>query len=124
MPLKRPRNAEPTRARMDAFARGEIWGLHSAGVPREEIRARVVKQDGTAPGLHAIDMVTARKSGHPEWRGVVRAGGRRPSLTTAQQKELVDLVFAERGRAKVTVKYCKQRLPFLRLVNRLSHIPH
>ena len=56
MPLKRPRNAEPTRARMDAFARGEIWGLHSAGVPREEIRARVVKQDGTAPSeyIYAI----------------------------------------------------------------------
>ena len=56
MHLKRQRNAEPTRVRMDAFARGEIWGLHSAEVPSEEIRARVVKQDGTAIASVSIPM--------------------------------------------------------------------
>ena len=41
---------------MDAFARGEIRGLHSAGVPSEEIRVRVVKQDGTAIARVSLPM--------------------------------------------------------------------
>ena len=57
MPVKRKREAEPSFARLDVWARGEILGLHSAGIKREEICKRVVKADGTPPSLKAVDAV-------------------------------------------------------------------
>jgi len=43
---------------------------------------------------------------------VGQSSGRPQSLSEEQMKLVVDLVFEERGRAKVTVKYCKQMLRF------------
>ena len=119
MPLKRKRQAEPSFARLDVWARGVIWGLHSAGIKREEICTRVVKVDGTPPSLNAVDMVIAHKADNPQWRGAVgQSSGRPQSLSEAQKKLVLGLVFEERGRAKVTVKYCKQMLRFLRKLSR------
>ena len=117
--MKRKRQAEPSFARLDVWARGEIWGLHSAGIKREEICTRVVKVDGTPPSLNAVDMVIAHKADNPQWRGAVgQSSGRPQSLSEAQKKLVLGLVFEERGRAKVTVKYCKQMLRFLRKLSR------
>ena len=111
---KRKRGSSPSYARLDAFTRGVIWGLALVGTPREQMRKLVVKPDGTAPSPSAIDDVIAKKKEHPEWHGEEEHSGRPKSLSAAQQKQLVDLVFAERGRSKVTVKFCKMRLRFLR----------
>ena len=101
-------------ARLDAFARGQIWGMREAGVGRAEIRKKAKKTDGTRPTLRTVDAVLAKKASDPAWRGEdSSAGGRPRALTAAQSKDFLDLVFAERGKAKVTVSYCRQRLPFL-----------
>ena len=39
-------------------------------------------------------------------------------LSEEQKKKVVDLVFAERGKAVVTIKYCKKRLRFPRKYHR------
>ena len=117
--MKRKREAEPSFARLDVWARGENWGLHSAGIKREEIGKRVVKADGTPPCLKAVDAVIAHKAEDPQWRGAVgQSSGRPQSLSEAQKKLVLGLVFEERGRAKVTVKCCKQMLRFLRKLSR------
>ena len=109
------RRRAPTTARLDAFARGQIWGLHCAGVPVWQIAAQVAKKDGALVSPRAVDKVISRKRRFPAWRGTdSSAGGRPPAITDAQKRELVRHVFRERGRAVVTVRYCKVRLPFLR----------
>ena len=108
-----------TNARLDAFSRGMIWGMHLVGTPRETIRQKALKKDGTAPRMNAVDKVIAHKAADPTWTGEESsAGGRPPSLSDKQQKSLVRLVFKERGRAIVTVSYCRKMLPFLRAVSR------
>ena len=109
----------PSFGRLDAFARGMIWGLYMAGTTRKEIRTQVGKQDGRPVNKRTIDAVIAHKKRAPVWRGAdVARAGRPQSLTDDQKQQLVKLVFAERGSAKVTVKYCQKRLPFLRRVSR------
>ena len=54
--------------------------------------------------MHAIDYTIARKKECPEWRGEDSAGGGRPrELAEDERKQLVKLVFKERGKAKVTI---------------------
>ena len=119
MPTKRKRDGTRSFARLDAFSRGVIWGLHLAKSTREDMCKYALKEDGTSPSQRAVDEVIAHKTAHPEWRGTdSRAGGRPCSPTDKQKQTLVDLVFAERGKAKVTIPYCKKRLLFLREVNR------
>ena len=47
-------------ARLDAFARGEIWGLACAGWSVSDICATVVKKDGTSPSWHSVNDVYQR----------------------------------------------------------------
>lgn len=117
--MPKRKRGKPTTARLDAFARGFVWGLHVAGVAREEICKKVMKKDGTPVGLKAVDKVIAHKKQHPSWKGTDSiAGGRPAAISDAQRKKLIDLVFQERGRATVTVKYCKKKLVFLRPLNK------
>ena len=75
------------------------------------------KKDGTKPTLRAVDGVLAKKKRQPQWQGDdSSAGGRPRSLTLSQAQQLLQLVFKERGKARVTVSYCRWRLPFLREV--------
>ena len=107
----------PTTARLDVFARGTVCGMRAAGATREEIAATVVKKDGSRPSLRAVDAVLAKKRAQPQWQGEgSAAGGRPPALSRSESAQLFDLVFRERGKAKVTVPYCRRRLPFLRKV--------
>ena len=89
-----------------------------AGAPHDQIIDAVRKTDGTSPSLRAVSDILAHKRDHPEWRGENTQTGRPKLLTDAPREQLVDLVFAERGKAKVTVKFCKKRLRFLRAVGR------
>ena len=119
--MPKRKRADATTARLDAFARGHIWGLHCGGVARDQICQHVHKKDGTAVGLRAVDKVIAHKNQFPDWRGTDSSAGGRPSaMSEVQKQELVDLVFAEKGRAVVTVKYCKRKLPFLRALSNVT----
>jgi transposase len=111
-----------SHARLDAFARGMIWGMHLAKTPRVEIARLVTKTDGTNPVVHAVDLVIARMKADSEWRGETdsSAAGRPASLTELHKKQLADLVFRERGKARVTIPLCKKRLPFLRRVSDMT----
>eukprot|EP00973_Karenia_brevis_P053571 7444275-Karenia_brevis.AAC.1 len=74
---------------MDAFARGMIWGLHVAEVPREKIQELVTKKDGSPPSLGAIAKVIKHKQDKPDWRGEESSAGGRPgALTELQKKQL------------------------------------
>ena len=90
-----------TFARLDPFTRGQIFGLRQAETKRTVIARKVKKKDGTHPSLKAVDAVLAKRKANPKWHGEdSSAGGRPRSLTTEQAEELVDLVFAERGKRK------------------------
>ena len=104
-------------ARMDSFTRGAICGMQAAGATRPEIARRVRKKDGKRPTVRAVDAVLAKHRAEPSRHGEdSRAGGRPPVLTVQQRQQLLKLVFAERGKAKVNVPYCRRRLLFLRNV--------
>jgi len=67
--------------------------------------------------LHSIDVVIAKAKAEPSWRGEETGHTGRPkALSPKDIKRVVNLVFKERGRARVTIAFCKKRLPFLRRV--------
>jgi len=70
-----PKRKKPggTPARLDPFTRGVICGLRLAGVPREEVVAKVKKKGGSAPSLRAVDEVFAKYEANPREGG--RSGG-------------------------------------------------
>ena len=77
---------------------------------REDIAKKVRKKDGKRPSLRAVDAVLAKNHADLAWRGdESRAGGRPLLLTPKRREELLKLVFAERGKAKITVLYCRRR---------------
>ena len=91
--------------------------MHLAKVPREEIVKRVTKTDGAHPKLHAVDMIIKKKKDNPAWHGQASENvGRTEVLSEGQKKQIVDVVFKNRGKAKVTVSFCKKTLPWLRKV--------
>ena len=105
--------------RLDAFARGAIWGMHCAGASSEEIVETVTKKDGSAPSRRAVNNVIAHKTQDPTWRGEESvAGGRHHELTRREHRDLARLVFRARAKAVVTIKYCQKCLPQLRRVSR------
>ena len=50
-----------SNARLDAFTRGVIWGMHVAGMKRDQMLDHVRKKDGTKLNLHNLDPVISRK---------------------------------------------------------------
>lgn len=122
MPRKRV-----TYARLDDFTRGIIIGMRMAGAERQEICDRVRKTDGSSPSIGAVDAVlhTVGKRSVGQGGPICppirkKRAGRARKLTKQQEKRLVNLVFRERGKAKVTAKYCKKVLPFLRVLHQRS----
>ena len=71
------RMAEPSAARFNRFSRGRTVGQAEAGVVRERIRTSVLKTDGTAASLRAIDAVFAKARADPEWAGADFSDARR-----------------------------------------------
>ena len=77
----------------------------------------MAKKDGSQPHIRAIDAIIAKKRVDPSWRGQDSAAVGRPrALAAALQRQLVKLVFKNRGRAVVTSAFCRKRLPSLRAV--------
>ena len=58
-------------ARLDAFAHGQIWGMHLANAPREHMITLVEKKDGSGPTLSAVDRVIAHKTEYPRWHDAI-----------------------------------------------------
>ena len=113
----KPKKRKQSYARLDVWARAMIWAFSLAGIARADIREKVDKTDGTKPSLKAIDSTLAKKRKSPDWRGEDEAKSGRPeSLTKDQKKQLKKVVWDNKGKAVVTVKYCKKLLPFLRNV--------
>jgi transposase len=105
-------------ARLDVWARAQIVAFHKAGCSTDTIVKKVRKKDGKRPKIRSVRKTIAKHKAMPSWRGEdSSAGGRPRALTEKEHKELTRLVFRERGQHKVTVAYCKKRLPFLRRVN-------
>ena len=110
--------AEASAARFNRFSRGRIVGQAEAGVPRDRIRSNVLKKDGTPASLRAIDAVLAKARADPTWEGLdSSAGGRPRELCADEVQGLKDLIHAEVGLARVTIPYCRKRLPYLRRVS-------
>ena len=54
----------------------------------------------------------------PVWQGAnSAAGGWPPALSAAETGRLKQLIHEEVGVAKVTIRYCRKRLPFLKKVS-------
>ena len=103
-----------TFAREDPFTPGEIAGMRRAGATRDAIVKTVRKKNGSEPSLRAVDGVLAKIKSNPRWTGTDSVAGGRPlEISELEKKRLKALVFAERGKAVVTVLCCKQRLPWL-----------
>jgi transposase len=114
MPPKRA-----TSARFDVWARSAICTMREMGAKVNVITKAVKKSDGTGACVRAIEKILARKAADPAWRGEDDEHSGRPQLLDeGQQKQILKLVFQERGRAVVTVSFCKKKLPFLRNVSR------
>ena len=104
-------------ARFSSFARGRIVGRAEEGASTQKIRKTVLKQDGRRGSLRAIEAVVAKARADPKWQGEnSSAGGRPPELSLAEVAKLKKLLHAEVGLAKVTIPYCRKRLPFLKRV--------
>ena len=117
----RTKRKSATHARLDMFTRGMIWGMHLAGMSQENMQKFVAKKDGTNVPIKTIEKVVASRKANPEWTGQGAAGpGRQRKLSDADLKALVALVFRERGRAKVTIAYCRKLLPRLKKVHRTT----
>ena len=110
-----------SRARLDVFTRGVIWGMHVAGLPRAQMQKHVKKTDGAEVPLNAIDTVISSRSANPDWTGGPGSEGGRPrAASDATVAALVKLVTKERGSCKVTVAFCKKTIPALRRVHRTT----
>lgn len=106
-------------ARLDVWSRAQIVAFARAGWAKTKIRGQVRKPNGAKPTLRTVQGVVAKATKDPTWRGQRQwSGGRPKTLTPAQQKEVVDLVFAERASAVVSIRYCKKKIPSLRKVSR------
>ena len=106
-----------SRAGLDAFTGGVIWGMHIGKVRREDMQKHLQKKEGARPTLDCIDKVIGHKTADPDWRGEEsRAGGRPHALSDKEKKLLIRLVFRHRGQAIFTVNYCTRKLKFLKKV--------
>ena len=93
--------------RLDAFTRGQIFGLRQGGAGRLEITRLVKKKDGKHPTVRTVDNILTKKEDDPSWHGEdSRAGGRPAALSKGDVGALTRLVFRERGKAVVTAPYC------------------
>lgn len=90
---------------MDEFTRGRIVGLAEAGVKPSAIAKKVRQTDGMPPKADAVRKTIRKHKVNGKWRGERQAGSGRPSiLSDATRKRIIDLVFANRGSAVVTIR--------------------
>ena len=104
-------------------SRNRIIGMRIAGAPRQEMREKVRKTDGTMPCLKAVDNIISHFEEDPEWDGEnSSAGGRPPLITPEQKKQIQRILMKDVGKFVVTAGYIKKNLPALRHVrNQVVH---
>ena len=78
----------------------------------------VRKKDGNVGSNQAIQHAVAKAKSDPAWQGEdSSAGGRPQSLLPTEVQALKQLIHDEVGLARVTIPYCRKRLPCLKRVS-------
>ena len=116
-PKRDPPKAQPSYARLNPFLRGVIYGMFLAGCSVTEIQDEIEKQDGASPSRMTISRTCrcAARSGGASWDGSTPSGAGRPrSMTAAEEKNILKIVFQQRGSVKVTTEYLRKVIPSLR----------
>ena len=101
---------------LSPFEVGQVKAHLEHDLTAAEIARRVKKSDGkTTFGETAILNCINKLQENPRWRGERAEGSARPRKTTASQDEkIVDFLFEERGKQKVSVRTLKKEFRFLR----------
>ena len=103
------------------FARGKIVGMAEAGARRVDIAKQVLNTDGQPGHLRAVDAILAHARADPACAGTnSSAGGRRRELSPSEETQLQRFLEAEVGVSRVTIPFCRKRLPFLRRLSEES----
>ena len=106
-----------SHARLTPAARNRIIGMRMAGAPREEMRDKARKTDGSKPSLRAVDEVIAHYEEDPEWDGEDScAGGRPRTISLKHERSIRRLLERDVGKFVVTARYVKSKLPSRRKV--------
>ena len=104
-----------SRVQLDAFTRGVIVGMAKAGAGPSEIAAAVQKSDGSHPSIRAVQNTVSKAAKDSTWRGQRKTGsGRTPVLSSSLLQRMTRLVFKHRGKAMVTIAFCRKAIPALR----------
>ena len=107
-------------ARISPMVKALIYGMFLAGMSYPDIadHKKVIKTDGTSPSVQAVAGVveTCESVKFHTWDGkVIKNGQGAPRATTSSlDRKIVQLVFKERGRAKVTVDFIRKKIPATR----------
>ena len=94
--------------------------MHLAGCAPKAIVDEVEKEDGAPPSQQAVTgaIRQAEMHGGMSWDGeAAPMTGRPPATSVALDKQILRLVFKHRGRAVVTTKFVKKKIPSARKVS-------
>lgn len=106
-------------ARLDLWGRAQVVALSREGFKPKYVCKRVKKTDGKHPSPRAVRDCLKMHTADPQRRGVHPGGPGRPGLIGKRlQKQIVKLVFKERGSAVVTISYLKRKIAALRGMTR------
>ena len=98
-----------------------IVGMAEAGARRVDIAKQVLNTDGQLGNLRAVDAILAHARADPAYAGTnSSAGGRRRELSPSEETQLQRFLEAEVGVSRVTIPFCRKRLPFLRRLSQES----
>ena len=115
MPMRRKKMSF---ARLTAAMRNRIFGMKLADAPREEMREKVRKTDGSKPSLRSIQNLLAKFEEVPDWDGCdSQAGGRPRLLTAAQEKAIKKILDRDVGKYCVSARHVKKKIKKLRNVD-------
>ena len=88
--------------------------MAEAGARRVNIAKHVLSTDGQPGNLRAVDAILAHARADPAYAGTnSSAGGRRRELSPSEETQLQRFLEAEVGVSRVTIPFCRKRLPFL-----------
>ena len=95
--------------------------MAEAGARRVDIAKQVLNTDGQPGHLRAVDAILAHAHADPACAGTnSSAGGRRRELSPSAEIQLQRFLEAEVGVSRVTIPFCRKRLPFLRRLSEES----
>ena len=112
------RKQESSRVHFSTLVKGVIYGFFLAGWTYQEIADEVVKQDGTNPCQQSVASVvkSVQANGGMLYDGPDSDAGRPRSTSSNLDKQIVRLVFKNRGRVCVTSQYVQKVIKAARKV--------